>query len=60
MCNLMEERTLATQSAEREWAEVAKKKKQLTDLRRTVGQGRRSLLSAWYDGSLAGKQTIGA
>ncbi|MDR2432328.1 MAG: hypothetical protein LBD34_01075 [Puniceicoccales bacterium] len=56
----MEERTLATQSAEREWAEVAKKKKQLTDLRRTVGQGRRSLLSAWYDGSLAGKQTIGA
>ena len=61
MRSLMEERTLANQGQEREQADMARKKKQLTDLRRTVGAGRRSLLSGWYDDdSIIGKQTIGA
>jgi hypothetical protein len=61
MRSLMEERTLANQGQEREREEMARKKKQLTDLRRTVGTGRKSLMSGWYDdGSLIGKQTIGA
>jgi hypothetical protein len=58
--SLMEERTLANRERERAREEMEGKKKQLTDLRRTVGAGKRSLLSAWYDdGSLFGKQTIG-
>jgi hypothetical protein len=61
MRSLLEERTLANRDMERERAEMERKKKQLTDLRRTVGAGKRSLMSAWYDDdSMAGKQTIGA
>jgi hypothetical protein len=58
--SLMEERTLANREREREQGEMEGKKKQLTDLRRTVRGGKRSLLSAWYDDDLLGKQTIGA
>jgi hypothetical protein len=61
MRSLLEERTLANRDQERARDETERKKKQLTDLRRTVGAGKRSLLSAWYDdSSLSGKQTIGA
>jgi hypothetical protein len=60
MRSLMEERTLANKAREREQEEMERKKKQLTDLRRTVRGGKRSLMSAWYDDDSLGKQTIGA
>jgi 3-hydroxyacyl-CoA dehydrogenase len=57
--SLMEEQERANEERKRAQAERDTKKSQLSDLRRSIAVGKKSLMSGWVDDG-EGKQTIGA
>jgi hypothetical protein len=57
--SLLDEQKHAAEEKRKEEDELKRKKEQLISMRRSIGSGRKSLLSSWYDEELGKDSTIG-